>query len=100
MVNPDHIGLIDGDSVTTPDVLGVDVGDSNVPVGILVGKVLTLLRALVGYLLDDDVLGTADDTETLTLDDTAGALTDQSLVGGNGDTKDTGVVATISQYIK
>ncbi|GMF74826.1 unnamed protein product [Aspergillus oryzae] len=31
MVDPDKIGLVDSDGVTTPDVLGVDIGDSNVP---------------------------------------------------------------------
>lgn len=34
MVNPDQVSVVESDGVTTPDVLGVDVGDSNVPVGI------------------------------------------------------------------
>ena len=31
VVNPDQVAVIKSDSVTTPDVLGVDVGDGNVP---------------------------------------------------------------------
>ena len=31
MVNPDKIGLVHSDGVTTPDVLRVDIGDCNVP---------------------------------------------------------------------
>lgn len=31
VVNPDHVAVIKSDSVTTPDVLGVDVGNGNVP---------------------------------------------------------------------
>ena len=30
VVNPDHVAVINGDGITTPDVLRVDVGDSNV----------------------------------------------------------------------
>jgi hypothetical protein len=36
VVNPDHVGVVDGDGVSTPDVLGVDVGDCDVPVCLLV----------------------------------------------------------------
>lgn len=31
VVDPDHVAVIDGDGITTPDVLGVDVGDGDVP---------------------------------------------------------------------
>lgn len=31
VVDPDHVGVVDGDGITTPNVLGVDIGDSNVP---------------------------------------------------------------------
>ena len=44
-------------------------------------------------LLDDDVLGTADHAETTALDGTLAALTDQGLVGANGDTELTSLVA-------
>lgn len=44
-------------------------------------------------VLDDNVLGTADDAKTLTLDDTSGTLTEDGLVGGNDHTQDTGIVA-------
>ena len=43
--------------------------------------------------LDDNVAGTADDTETLALDDTGGTGAQQGLVGGNGDTEGAGIVA-------
>lgn len=39
VVNPDHIRVVDGDGITTPDVLGVDISDSNVPVILLGGKI-------------------------------------------------------------
>jgi hypothetical protein len=31
MVDPDKVGLVDGDGVASPDVLGVDVSDGDVP---------------------------------------------------------------------
>jgi hypothetical protein len=31
MVDPDEVGLVDGDGVASPDVLGVDIGDGDVP---------------------------------------------------------------------
>lgn len=42
--------------------------------------------------LDDNVLGTAHDAQTLTLDHTLVTLTEESLVGGDGDTEGTGLV--------
>jgi hypothetical protein len=32
VVNPDQIGVVEGDGITSPDVFGVDVGDGDVPV--------------------------------------------------------------------
>lgn len=32
VVNPDQVGFVEGDSITTPNVLRVDVGDGDVPV--------------------------------------------------------------------
>lgn len=32
VVDPDHVAVVDGDGVSTPDVLGVDIGDGDVPV--------------------------------------------------------------------
>lgn len=63
---------VDGDGITTPDVFRVDVGEADV--------------------LNDDVLCVADDSDSLALDDTLGALADQALVGADGHTKDTGLV--------
>jgi hypothetical protein len=31
VIDPDQVSLIESDGITTPDVLGVDVGDSDVP---------------------------------------------------------------------
>ena len=72
VVNPDKVSAVDGDSITTPDVLGVDVSETDV--------------------LDDDVLGFRNNADTLALDNTLGALADQGLVGANCHTKDTGLV--------
>jgi hypothetical protein len=72
VVDPDEVCTVDGDGITTPDVLGVDIGEANV--------------------LDDDVLSVGDDANTLALNDTLGALADERLVGTNGHTKDTSLV--------
>lgn len=61
VVDPDHVSAGDGDSITTPDVLRVDLGEVDV--------------------LDDDVLDTVGHVDTLALDDTGGALADKRLVG-------------------
>lgn len=71
MVNPDVVSVVEGNGITTPDVLRVELSDVNV--------------------LDDDVLGT-NDSETLATDDTLGANADQGLVGANLDTQNTGLV--------
>lgn len=31
VVDPDHVAVVDGDGITAPDVLGVDIGDSDIP---------------------------------------------------------------------
>lgn len=70
VVNPDHVGVIQSNTIATPDILGVDIGDSKV--------------------LENNVGGT-DQAETFTLDGGT-ALADQGLVAANGDTEDTGIV--------
>lgn len=91
VVNPDHVGVVDGDGITSPHVLGVDIGEGDVP--------LWLVRACCGsgipraHLLDDDVAGTADDADTLTHDDTGRSGSNEGLVGLDGDTENTGIVA-------
>lgn len=72
VVDPDHVGAVQGDGVATPNVLGVDVGDVDV--------------------LDDDVLGSAREAQALALDDTGSALADQTLVGLDGDAERAGLV--------
>lgn len=71
MVDPDVVSVVEGNGITTPDVLRVKLSDVNI--------------------LDDDVLGT-NDSETLTADDSLGANADQGLVGANLDTQNTGLV--------
>lgn len=71
MVDPDVVGVVEGDGISSPDKLRVKLSDVNV--------------------LDDDVLG-VDDAETLTADNTLGANADQGLVGTNSDAQNTGLV--------
>lgn len=71
-LNLHHVGAVKSDGITAPDVLGVQLGDLDV--------------------LDDDVVGTRDDTETLALDHTAAALADDGLLGCNSDAKHAGIV--------
>lgn len=72
MVDPDEVSVIDGDGVSTPDVLGVDIRDSDV--------------------LNDDVLRAADNTQTLALDNAGAALADQGFVRIDSDAENTGFV--------
>lgn len=72
MVDPDEVSVVDGDGVSTPDVLGVDIRDSDI--------------------LDDDVLCATDDAQTLALDDAGAALADQGFVRVDGDAEHAGVV--------
>lgn len=73
MWNSEHTS-INGDSITTPDVLRVDVREA--------------------HILDDDVFNVAGHPDTLALDDTLVALTDQGLVGSNGHSKHTSLVVS------
>jgi hypothetical protein len=33
VIDPDEVNVVQGDAVSTPDVLGVDIGDCDVPKG-------------------------------------------------------------------
>lgn len=72
MINPDHISVIKSDSITTPDISFVDIGNSNV--------------------LNDNIRSTADNSQTPSLDDTSAALTNDSLIRGDSDAEHTGFV--------
>lgn len=72
VVDPDHVSVIQGDGITTPDVVRVEVGDVDV--------------------LDDDVLCARDNSQTLALDNTSAAAADQRLVGLDSDAQKTGIV--------
>jgi hypothetical protein len=72
VVDPDHVSVIQGDGITTPDVVRVEVGDVDV--------------------LDDDVLRARDNSQTLALDNTSAAAADQRLVGLDSDAQKTGIV--------
>lgn len=63
VVDPDQVRSGEGDSITTPDVLVVEVADLDV--------------------LDNDIL--ASKAQALALDDTLGSDTEDSLVGSNLD---------------
>lgn len=65
VVDPDEVGVIQGNSIATPDVLGVESSDVNV--------------------LNDDVLGTLGNVKALALDNTLAADTNKTLVGSNDD---------------
>lgn len=97
VVEPDQVSLVDGDGITTPDVLRVDVCDSDVPMVSRLACVptkLSRLRPRQGLnILDDDVLDTVDDAQTTALNSTLGALTNQGLVGANVDTEHTSIFA-------
>jgi hypothetical protein len=100
VINPDQVSLIKGNGITTPDVLGVDVGDSNVPVTRWLVRTPTkrgILSPRQGLnVLDDDVLGTANHAQTTALDNTTLALTNQGLVRAHSDTEQTSFVAARS----
>lgn len=72
MVNPNEISIVEGDCVSTPDIFRIDISNRDV--------------------LNDDILGTVNDPQTLTLDDTGAALANQGLVGVHSDTKDTCII--------
>lgn len=65
VVDPDQVGAVDGDTVTAPHVLRVQVLDSNV--------------------LDDNVADAANHAKTFSSDDTLVALANDGLVRVDGD---------------
>lgn len=104
MVEPDQVSLVEGDSITTPDVAGVDVSDSNVPMmnqSAYIPMKLSRLKPRKWLdLLDDDVLDTVGKAQTTALDNTASSLTNQGLVGADVDTEHTSVFAVRRVSIK
>lgn len=72
VVDPDQVGAGQGDGITTPDVLGVELRDADV--------------------LDDDVLYAVGHAETLALDDSGGARAEDGLVRGDLDGAQTSIV--------
>lgn len=76
VVNPDLVGAIQTDSITTPDVLRVELRDVDV--------------------LDDDILSTAGQAQTLAANDTGAANTDNGLVRSNCQALETGFVVGAS----
>ena len=76
VVNPDLVGAIQGDSITTPDVLRVELRNVNV--------------------LDDDILHAAGQTQTLAAKDTSTTNTDDGLVRSNRQALETGFVVGAS----
>lgn len=72
VVDPDQVGAGEGDGVTSPDVLRVQLRDTDV--------------------LDDDVLHAVGHAQTLALDDSGGARAEDGLVRGDLDGAQTGLV--------
>lgn len=72
VVDPDQVGSGQGNSITTPDVLRVQLGDPNV--------------------LDDNVLHAIGHAQTLALNNTGGARAEDGLVRGDLNRSQTGVV--------
>ena len=72
MVNPDVVGAVESDSVTTPDEFGVELGDVDV--------------------LDDDVADTVHQAQTLSTQDTRATHANNGLVGGDFQALNTSVV--------
>lgn len=67
-----QLTTVDGDGITTPHVLRVNIGETDI--------------------LDDDVLDAVGHANTLSFDDTLVALADKRLVGANSDTNNTSLV--------
>lgn len=38
VVDPDHVAVVDGDGITAPDVLGVDIRDGDIPVKVFISE--------------------------------------------------------------
>lgn len=57
VINPDKVCTVQGDSITTPDVLRVEVRNVNI--------------------LNDDVAGTADNLQALSFNDSGAARADK-----------------------
>jgi hypothetical protein len=47
VVDPDHVAVVDGDGITTPNVLGVDIGDGDVPGEFIVRRYLQFLSSYI-----------------------------------------------------
>jgi len=72
VVDPDEIRAGEGNGITSPDILWVELGNVDV--------------------LDDDVLGSICDSETLSTDHCVGSDTNDGLVGAEVDTRYTSLV--------
>lgn len=65
MIDPNQVAIIQGDGITSPDVLGVEIRNLNV--------------------LDDDILRPADDAQATALDHAGASGADQTLVTSDGN---------------
>lgn len=72
VIDPDHVSAVQGDSITTPNILRVEI--RNV------------------HILDDDIVGTADDFQAFPFDDSRATRSDKRLVRLDSDWSDGGVV--------
>ena len=90
MVDPNHIRIVEGDCITAPDILRVQVRDSDVSVIVL--AIFCIIKGQKTVLLDDDIACAADNPKTLAFDHTTGSFTHEAFVGFDSDTQHAGVV--------
>lgn len=88
MINPYQIRSIEGDRVTSPYVFLIYIGNRDISdkwkdSQCMFRLRLSNLRTCISYLLDDDVTCTTDNSQTFTLDHSAGTGSDQAFVGGD-----------------
>ena len=96
MVNPDHVAVVKRDSISTPDVFGVDVCDSDVSVTVsIVFPPPSFSPWDFGtLLLNNNIACAADNPQPFPFDHTAGPRADKRFVGCHRDSEQTGVVTS------
>lgn len=85
VVDPDQVTVVQGDTVTTPDVLGVDISDSNVSVAVSYKDTGLKRRRKNSNSLNNNILSTTNNPQPLTLNNSLGALSQNSLLGSHRD---------------
>jgi hypothetical protein len=89
VVNPDEVAAGEGDCVTAPDVLRVQLSNVDIPNTV---STVQYLWGLLSNILDDDVLGAVCNPQTFASDDSLTANTNDRLIRSNIDGRDTSFV--------